>query len=436
VAEQRFGRPARDMTKNNESAAVFACDGNYAPGVAITIMAIEKLSRDAFSRFVIFYDDWSADDLRAVQSISDKVTLVENARDDFLKRNGNVLNDEMLDFIGRWGHYKYIFSDVFSLLSEYRKIVFMDADLVIVSDIAQVLAYDSIAWRSGMAKIEHNGVMLDRPNAGLIVFNDSIPYRKLAADYLEYCRDAGGWDELALARLAHDNNIKTERLKHRFNVTPATVHRMKFANIAVFHCVGRDKIWNSERYDHIFPEYVNYLNQYCASKGVRSPKSFSRDKAVKEQVYLKHNVSTLEKMKKYIPEYIDVRYTSLFESRVRLRIKGKFNTGIHYSFNHNDDDSIRIRLQVPDPEKSLKIASDLEEMESPYEYAITADGSGVFFRDIRVSALRDASHMFSYFEKYIIERKRRWRSVSVASLFRVWTERGASSARTVARRSP
>jgi len=377
-------------------AIVFACDGDYSVGVALAMMGINQYSPSLCNDYVIFHDNWKSADFKAIRTLSSNVSFIEFKKCDFLNRNSGLINKGMSWFIDRWGHYKYVFPEVLRLLKKYKKVIFFDTDLAIVSDISGLLKYRSIAWRDGVASTEHRGHSINRPNAGVIVFNDSIPYAQMADLYIEYCRDADGWDEIALARLAHDLHVKVHPLDHRFNVVPRTLGRIPTKNIAIFHTAGRDKVWNSDIYRHVIPEYYSFLHHYQTIRGDRKSVPNVRDKQLLDAFYMRKNIPLADKVVKLSPSHIRLKLSSLISNRVVFTVDGYTTKQRYYRFHH--DGSLDPRFSYVEYDQT--VAGRMKADPNLLYRHVERNGATVFSMPLKPENLIAVERMFSFFEGF------------------------------------
>ncbi len=71
------------------------------------------------------------------------------------------------------------------------------------------------------------------------------------------------WGETALCTMMYDYNIQAANLPGDYNFCTHVVDSMRIQDkIKIFHTVGAPKVWNSDFWRCIFPEYVEYLDYF------------------------------------------------------------------------------------------------------------------------------------------------------------------------------
>lgn len=243
-----------------KTAIIFAADDNYAIGVAISIMSIEDKSPTLADKYIIYYANWNEKQIEYVRNLSPKVNMINFELNNFKNKYPDLINNiEAKKFIERYTHFKIAFYEYWENLKEYDQIIFLDADLVIIDDITPLKEVDSLGWRCGLAKFKYNDKIINRPNGGVIIFNNDLPINKMKTIYINHLLIENN-DEIALAKMAYDLNIKITEIPAEYNIGSHALDKFKISNdIKIFHCIGDKKIWNYKLYQYIFPEYNIYI---------------------------------------------------------------------------------------------------------------------------------------------------------------------------------
>ncbi|WP_077072343.1 glycosyltransferase [Mailhella massiliensis] len=241
------------------TAVIFSCDNNYSVGVYINIIAIEKNNHVLIDKYIVYADSWDEENIAKIKSISNKVEIISFDKNSFLMENEKFNNHAISSFIDKWGHFKLGFSIYLLQLNNFDRIIFLDADVLVLSDISYLNTIESIGWRSGILTYDYNKEKLQRPNAGVLVFHKSIPYELMAQKYCEYVLKFKS-DELALLILAYDLNINVINLNFEYNYVYIARNLLNTKeDIKIYHCVGDKKIWNSAFLRMLFPEFNHDL---------------------------------------------------------------------------------------------------------------------------------------------------------------------------------
>lgn len=262
------------MNNKLGTAVVFSANDAYAPGVILNVDQIESYHNDFADRYLIYADNWSFANIQKLKSICpEKIEIIDASLDAVLKRSDKyseyVNSLELKNFINRYGFYHVLFAEFFMQLENYKQIIFMDSDLLVLNDISYLKTITKgIAWRS-LVNFKYNSIELERPNGGLFVFNDDIPYQKVASKYSEIIQETETC-ELAIPRVCRDLDITTVNLSSVYNCVPGYRYIKKYEEIEdeirIYHCLGRYKIWNSKILRTLFPKFSLLLDKYNIPK--------------------------------------------------------------------------------------------------------------------------------------------------------------------------
>ncbi|WP_346766865.1 hypothetical protein [Wielerella bovis] len=158
----------------------------------------------------------------------------------------------------------------------YKRVLYLDLDIIIKGDISELFTLEGIAWRNGDSFHKKFGSKLkdfsetknipedtSTPNGGLIYVSDVIDWQKALRDgndflvkFMDYYE--AGIDELVLAWVVYQNKLKLTSLDvYTFNTFP---QMYKFYT-KIIHFMGVEKPWNSELMQMVYPEWIQYFDE-------------------------------------------------------------------------------------------------------------------------------------------------------------------------------
>lgn len=248
-----------------KTAVVLGANNLYAIGCCVNIMALERKSPNLADKYIVYYENWDENLIEKLKAFSDKVEMIEFTRkmydDKYLSEK--MKNDEkLIKFLNRYSHFGNIFPECCLLLDRFNQIIFIDSDFIIIDDVSELKNIDTVAWRGGVATFLYKEISLNRPNGGLFIIPDTVPYHEMSQKYHQYFLETN-FNELAMCAMMYDLNIETKNLPADYNYGCHLWEQMKVENhIKIYHAVGREKIWNSEFLRCLFPEYIEYLNYF------------------------------------------------------------------------------------------------------------------------------------------------------------------------------
>ena len=365
------------------TVVVFSCDDNYSAGVYINILAIEKNNKYFADKYVVYESSWSDDHINKVKSISDKVEVVKFNKEIFYKENMDIENLKLSSFINKWGYFKLGFSIYLTHLDNFDRVVFLDADVLVLSDISYLNTIESIGWRTGLLTYDYDKKKLQRPNAGVLVFHKSIPYKIMIEKYFDYILKYNS-DELALLILAYDLKINIVNLGFEYNYVH--VGRNLFTTndeIKIYHCVGSDKIWNSEFLMALFPEFMQYLKCFEKIENQSNDIFKTRTDFIRHMLdfyFYKKFISSIIIYNKYI--HVDFK---LLYSNILVWYYKDYNS-IKFRMRNLKFYTIRLYFDINSNKKFLeyvKIKSNLL-YNNKYTYHKYSDEKSTFYIDCEV----------------------------------------------------
>lgn len=259
-----------------EKAIVFIVDRKYRFALASTIINLQKTNKNNYDAIVVYYDGFTANDIALFSNLEPKIRFIEYNYQMWEKDHTPVKSDLAKSFLARYSHLAWSKYKIIELLQDYQKILFLDLDILIKDDISDIFNIDGVAWRNGDSfhkkfNIKNRNVDFPEltnipndfpsPNGGLLYLTDCIDCQSNlqdAKDFLIRFIDhfKAGLDELVLAWIVYKNKLPLTRLNpQHYNAFP----QMYRHDTKVIHFMGKEKPWNSEIMQTIFPEWLaNY----------------------------------------------------------------------------------------------------------------------------------------------------------------------------------
>ncbi|KAK4055735.1 glycogenin glucosyltransferase [Microbotryomycetes sp. JL201] len=231
---------------------------SYLPGVLVShasLLDVEGGLRKQFDTVCIVTPETvSQRAIKALQNTFDRVVGVQQIESDSWAN---------LDLLGRRDLSASLTKLHLFRLTQYEKVLFLDADTLIlrkISDLFNVDAAFAAAPDIGWPDAFNSGVMLTRPSKD--TFNELIAMMS----------DRGSWDG-GDQGLLNDYFSNWHRLSFKYNVTPsayytyAPAYKRHGSDIAVLHFIGNDKPWKRGYRATYDPEsavkdYYGLVNQW------------------------------------------------------------------------------------------------------------------------------------------------------------------------------
>ena len=404
------------MANKLGTAVVFSASDAYAPGVIINVDQIESYHHDFADKYLIYADNWNLANIEKLKSICpEKIEIIDASLDVVLKKSVKyseyVNSPKLKNFINRYGFYHILFPEYFMQLENYKQIIFMETDLLVLNDISYLKTITKgIAWRA-LVKTKYNSVELERPNGGLLVFNDDIPYKECATKYLEHI-PVTKINEVALSRVCYDLHINTTNISLAYNYGPA----LKCFNtcwgvtdeIRIYHCAGPLKIWRSHVLRTLFPKFNQLLDKYNIPKTNLDEdflNSFSSGAIYKNSFRYIHALDLLRLRLPFIESTDDI-------SCIKLASKSLFNESLEFlhessickfRYKLTDIGVFRIYADFKTDEQSvLKIKNIVDSFNQPkYNYFKYNPNYFTFYCDGSKNLTEEFKEMVIFFDKVV-----------------------------------
>lgn len=260
-------------------AIVFSIDNNYVFALAVALISLKNNSENIFntSDFFIYYNNLTEKNQNLLKSICKNINFI-----DFSKNHEFPNEIYEHPHINKWGAFIYQKFYCFNLVERYDHVLWLDADILILSNIDQIFKYDvDIAWRKAYYTsndIFNNELKLKEEfptcNGGVLCFNKSIAKKISNNDILDAYRKVkngvkGGIEERILAYLAFVKKLKIKLLSSEYNewVTNSSIDKARIIHFVECASLSSSKPWKNPIVYTTFPEWGEYYKQWIKIGG-------------------------------------------------------------------------------------------------------------------------------------------------------------------------
>lgn len=218
------------MTKAiKENCVFFAINDGYVFALANVLMSMKKYSAGTLSSsdIIIYHTDITPYNQNLLTQIWPEIEFCKINISDKLSV---MLKNEM---VMKWGVFIIVKLFGFELIKKYKKVLHLDADLLIQDDISYLFKLNAdMAWRKVLAwnpgRIMNHCLVskkdyISAPSGGVILFSNTILKYQITEDdiidafyKIEDCK-IGGIDELIFGYLAYKYKMNIEELPITYN---------------------------------------------------------------------------------------------------------------------------------------------------------------------------------------------------------------------------
>lgn len=408
------------MTNINkkESAIIFIVNKDYLFALGTMIVNLQATSPNSYSDIVVYSDGLSAEEKEKIQKIEKNTNFFDYSLNEWIRDHKEITSPQSQHFLNKYSHLAWSKYKVFEQLEFYKKILFLDLDMLIKNNISTLFKIDSlIAWRSGqnfhgkfgnkkglVEKVSTIPTNYPSPNGGLLYATDKINFKKFCKDardftvqFLDYF--ASGLDELAIAWAASQNNIPIHELaESEYNTLPAQYT----TNTKVLHFMGEEKLWNNELLQSIFPEWIRFYTDALTLTGFSSNKVKVYDAfgvTIRKQLNEIRWFNLLKNKNLQIPNYLQLDFNF---SNEWLILNFPENDSIYYEFKFSQFQSgYSVGLWIKDKfyQNDKTILSTIESLVQQSSYiSKIIDKRGIYIYTPKVDASEIPS-LLRYFLK-------------------------------------
>lgn len=267
----RQGKRGRGVTNRNTTdghAIVCAVTGDHAFALASLVVGFRRHNPAYAGAFVVFHDGLTDVQQAQLRVLWPAMVFRPFGADVLRARFGDGVN--LAATLARVSPMIFAKFEMADLLAEYDKCLWLDVDMLVQGDMAEVWAFDVLAWRplprgafarraeamAAFADMCGDGA-LPLLNGGVVGMGRGLPITTadlyaMAARVMSQT-STPSVDELALYFLAAARGVAVHLLDLRFNhpvVAPGG------RDAVVVHAIGPDKFWNAAPLQLAYPDWA------------------------------------------------------------------------------------------------------------------------------------------------------------------------------------
>lgn len=273
------------MDKKNV-AVVFGLTKNFSFAVACVMMDLKKFSSSWVSEVVIIHDGIS----EAQQQLLNNILPCRFVLYNFPIKNNSIFDKKILNYFSKMVFSKF---ECLRLLSDYRNVVWLDYDIVLLGDISSLTNY----CKSGIKmvvmdykvrdqlneSVSNYNMDLNGVNSGVFVFQDHICDYKRLYDFCyksteQYAKYLYLPEQAIFDFMIQEFNINIDFLdKGIYCVHPDNL--VDVSSTKIIHAYGPKKFWNeitNKQWQNNYQEWLRQggkkynLRHYFLAKGAKN----------------------------------------------------------------------------------------------------------------------------------------------------------------------
>ena len=264
------------MEKKN-LALTFGATDNYTFALCNVLLGIKKYSHKFWNDIIVFHTDITPENQRVINTIL-PCTFVEVDDRKWLERLEKNLGAESVKMYSLATMFRYY---CFDYLKQYRKVVWLDCDLLIQNDISGIEKYGdktgyAACYADNMAPVEMcykrmipgYNMFIPLINAGTLVLTDQLPnYENLChwckEKTIQYAKDLDMPDQGILNLMLQEFQIEVEPIDvTKYQCHPQAPKATFRDSVSIVHAYGTRKFWSDSIYQNMFPEWVEFNDEY------------------------------------------------------------------------------------------------------------------------------------------------------------------------------
>ncbi len=273
-----------------DKAIVFFSTADMLFAVAQMIVGLKKTNKDNYDDIVIYHSGYTKDDMEKLYKIEKNIVFKKYDISDFEKEHDLESKGFVVPFLENFSHLSYVKYKIFELLDDYRKVLLLDIDMLVMGDMSEIFENEGMVFRNGRSFFEKvvlnserlidpkdhpeffSGIPEDfpSPNEGLILVTDNIDHNKCIKDCYTFINTfapyyESGIDGLCFAWAAYKNDIRISSLdKTVYNVFPKYYKK----DSKIIHFMGKEKIWKNEFLQCVFPAWLENYHEAGEISGI------------------------------------------------------------------------------------------------------------------------------------------------------------------------
>ena len=285
------GKNYMNMPTNKLNNCVCMGSSSYMlPALANMIIGIEKHSPNTVDQYVILHDKnevFENNDLLALNKITDKIRFYPIDFDEKYKL------PTLKILSGSQAYNRIIFAKyfVFELLKDYRHVLWLDTDMVVVQDLSDLFKMEGAAWRpvklnlaprcnyianyvkNNYSKVNVTDPIFPPPSGGLVYVSDTLNnyanltekcFQILSNAYVSAEKVTNALDELVFGIINYTDDLKAHSVETKFNCVPGS---KSDSQAVIIHCFGKYKFWNTPSRYNRYPEWGENNNKWLSFGG-------------------------------------------------------------------------------------------------------------------------------------------------------------------------
>ena len=265
------------MGNKKDCAITFGATNNYVFALANVLLGIKKYTVPFWDDIIILHTDITSENQQVINAILPcKFVHVED--DEWCEQLERNLSKETMNMYSLATFFRYY---CFDFLKEYRKVIWLDCDLLVQNDISGIADYGektgfAACMADRMAPVEMcfgkliPGYQMFVPlvNAGTLVLTDKLPHYEIFCDW---CKNKTVGlinyldmpDQGILNLLLQEFHIEVETIDvGKYQRHPDFQKAIPPKEAFILHSYGIRKFWNDAIYQKLYPEWQEFNHEY------------------------------------------------------------------------------------------------------------------------------------------------------------------------------
>ena len=286
--------------RKSSRAVVFGITKDLDFALGAMIVGFLKHNQNYDGHFVVFHDGISQEQQDVFRAVCSAISFRRFEEEAVRKRLAKVMEHQSASkIIDRYSHLYFAKFEIFDLLDEFERVIWMDVDMLVRGPLHDLWDFDDFCWREiGVDALskqkkafncfssEIGDVPFRSGNGGLIGVSGSARGKgpvvtQLAFEFFaEYVERSGlvHGDEFAPFLIAARNKCNVRALPLDFNCPSATTGAQ---NAKIVHAIGNDKFWNNHALKLAYPDWWMWYDEWVRLGGRKTTAKLSGGGAVK-----------------------------------------------------------------------------------------------------------------------------------------------------------
>ena len=259
------------VLEKKEKLIVLGATGNLTFAVANVLTGIKKHSPALDADFIVFHNDISEKD----QTLLNSIIFCKFIEYEMPINTGGV---EQSSF-PRYSKLAFSRYECFKMLDEYKKVLWMDVDILIQNDILGIFDYakTGISLLQEIAPlqecfsvpVDNYDMQGSHYNSGVLLLDEKISEPQKLADWLysktyEYADYLKYADQGVINLLVQEFNLEVDKLPEKFNCHPC---KKEVKTASVIHTYSPQKFWSWYEKMYHFKEWDKNYKEWLKMGG-------------------------------------------------------------------------------------------------------------------------------------------------------------------------